>query len=179
VSPNAASGAPLAIASADDLLACAHAMEVEAAERYEEFAAQMELHGNLEIAALFGKLAAIERKHAEALAHDLERRGHPVESRAALATPGQEGLETAPGDELHYLMTPKHALNIALANEQRAFAFFSALAERPLPVEVRRLAGDFAAEETAHIALVREWLARLPKSAADWDYDPDEPRMPD
>jgi rubrerythrin len=183
VSQNSASGepvgAPSAIASTDDLLACAHAMEVEAAERYDEFAAQMELHGNLEVAALFARLAAIERKHAEALARDLERRGNAVSSRASLAAPGQEGLETAPGDELHYLMTPAHALQIALANEQRAFAFFAELTERPLPPEVRRLAGRFAAEEEAHIALVREWLARFPEAAADWDYDPDEPRMPD
>jgi rubrerythrin len=167
------------IASTDDLLACAHAMEVEAAERYEEFAAQMELHGNLEIAALFGKLAAIERKHAEALAGDLHRRSVATGPRPALARAGQEGLETAAGDTLHYLMTPTHALEIALANEQRAFAFFAALADRPLPAEVRRLADEFAAEEKEHIALVREWLGRLPKSAPDWDYDPDEPRMPD
>jgi rubrerythrin len=180
VSPDPVStGTMPQIASTDDLLACAHAMEVEAAERYEEFAAQMELHGNLEIAALFGKLGAIERKHAQALAGDLERRGIAVGRRPALAAPGQEGLETASGDALHYLMTPAHALEIALANEQRAFAFFAALAERPLPAEVRRLADEFAAEERAHIALVREWQARLPKSAKDWDYDPDEPRMPD
>ncbi len=76
-------------------------------------------------------------------------------------------------------MTPMHALAIALANEQRAFAFFADLAGRPLPAEVRRLAGDFAAEEKAHIALVRNWLTRLPTPAEDWDYDPDEPRMPD
>jgi len=168
-----------AIASRADLLACAHAMEVEAAERYEEFAAQMRQHGNLEIAALFGKLAAIERKHAEALAADLKRGGHALGARPALAVPGQEGLETASGDALHYLMTPMHALAIALANEQRAFEFFADLAERPLPAELRRLASEFAAEERAHVALVREWLARLPKAAEDWDYDPDEPTMPD
>ncbi len=167
------------IASVDDLLACAHAMEVEASERYEEFAAQMEQHGNIEVATLFGKLAAIERKHAAALAADIERRGNTVATRAALSAPGQEGLETAPSDTLHYLMTPSHALQIALANEQRAFAFFANLAERPLPAEVRRLAGGFAAEEKAHIALVREWLARLPELTPDWDYDPDEPRMPE
>ena len=166
-----------AIASAADLLACAHAMEVEAAERYEAFAAQMEQHGNLEIAALFAKLAAIERKHADALAADLESGGHALGARAALAAPGSEGLETGSGDALHYLMTPMHALAIALANEQRAFAFFADLAERSLLVEVRRLAGDFAAEEKAHIALVRNWLEGLPRPAEDWDYDPDEPRM--
>jgi len=168
-----------AIASTAELLACAHAMEVEAAERYEEFAAQMEQHGNPEIAALFAKLAAIERKHAEGLAADLARSGHPVGAHPALAASGQEGLETAPGDGLHYLMTPVHALAIALANEERAFGFFADLAARPLPAAVRRLAEDFATEEKAHIALVRDWLARLPEPEEDWDYDPDEPGMPE
>ncbi len=46
-------------------LAHAHAMEVEAAERYRLFAGQMEVHGNPEVAELFARLAEIEARHAE------------------------------------------------------------------------------------------------------------------
>lgn len=167
------------IASTTELLTRAYAMEVEAAERYEDFAAQMELHGNPDVAGLFRKLSGIERLHAEAMAEDLAQRGVAITPRPALAAPGQEGLETAPGDDLHYLMTPHHALEIALANEERAVAFFADLADSAVPEELRRLAAEFAREEKEHVELVRQWLARLPEPSADWAYDPDEPRMPD
>jgi rubrerythrin len=168
-----------AIATVDDLLARAYAMEAEAMERYEEFAAQLELHGNLEVAGLFRKLAVAERKHAEAMARELAERGVAVAPAAALAAPGAEGLETALGDVLHYLMTPYHALQIALRNELRAFAFFADLSHGAASEEIRRQAGEFAQEEKLHVELVREWLARVPKPDDAWAYDPDEPRMPD
>ncbi len=168
-----------AIATVDDLLARAYAMELEAMERYEEFAAQLELHSNRDVAGLFRKLAGAERKHAEEMARSLAARGIAVAAGAALAVPGGEGLETALGDALHYLMTPHHALEIALRNELSAFAFFANLAHSEAPDEIRRLAGEFAQEEKLHIELVREWLAHVPKPAEDWAYDPDEPRTPD
>jgi rubrerythrin len=168
-----------AVATVGDLLARAYAMEVEAKERYEEFAAQLELHGNLDVAGMFRKLAGAERKHAEALARDLAERGIAVTPAAALAAPGAEGLETALGDALHYLMTPYHALQIALRNELRAFAFFSNLSHSAAPDEIRSLASEFAQEEKLHVELVREWLARVPNPGEDWAYDPDEPRMPE
>ncbi len=171
-------GAP-AIASVDDLLARAYAMELEAMERYEEFAAQLEAHGNLEVAGLFRKLAGAERKHAEALARDLAERGVAASPGAALATPGAEGLETAVGDALHYLMVPYHALQIALRNELRAFGFFADLSRSAAPEDIRRLASEFADEEKLHVDLVREWLARFSKPGESWAYDPDEPRVPD
>ncbi|MGO8916897.1 MAG: ferritin-like domain-containing protein [Stellaceae bacterium] len=168
-----------AIATVDDFLARAYAMELEAMERYEEFAAQLEVHGNLEVAGLFRKLAGAERKHAEALARDVAERGSAVAPGAALAAPGAEGLETALGDALHYLMTPYHALQISLRNELHAFAFFTDLSRSAAPEEIRRLASEFAEEEKLHVDLVREWLARVPKPGEAWAYDPDEPRVPD
>lgn len=168
-----------AIATVDGLLSRAYAMELEAMERYEEFAAQLEVHGNLEVAGLFRKLAGAERKHAEALARDLAERGSAVAPGAALAAPGGEGFETALGDTLHYLMTPYHALEIALRNELRAFAFFADLSHSAAPEDIRRIASEFAQEEKLHVELVREWIARVSKPGDAWAYDPDEPRMPD
>ncbi len=162
-----------------DLLSRAHAMEVEAAERYDEFAAQMELHSNREVAALFRKLAGIERKHADSLASDLRARGLPVAAVAPLGAKGKEGLETDSGESLHYLMTPYHALDLALQNERRAVAFFTALVQGAGPAELRELAKEFAREETEHVELLIQWLARTPKPEKDWAYDPDEPRMPE
>jgi rubrerythrin len=167
------------VATVDDLLARAHAMELEATERYEEFAAQLELHGNVDVAGLFRKLAGAERKHAEQIARDLESRGVAVGPATALAAPGAEGLETDLGDTLHYLMTPYHALQIAQQNELRALAFFTELAQRTASDDIRRLATEFAREEEVHVGLVRARLAREPEPGQDWAYDPDGPRMPD
>jgi rubrerythrin len=168
------------IRTAGDLLVRALEMEIEAAERYHEFAAQMELHSNLEVASLFRKLAGIELKHAETLARHLAARGIAATADApALGAVRQEGLETSTGGTLHYLMTPYHALEIALENERRAFEFFSRLTEPTVAAEIRGLAQDFAHEEETHVALIREWLARTPEPPEDWAYDPDEPRMPD
>ena len=50
-----------------DFMTQAIAMELEARERYEEFADAMETHNNREVAAMFRKLAAIEGKHADQL----------------------------------------------------------------------------------------------------------------
>jgi rubrerythrin len=167
-----------AIATAGELLARAYAMEAEAAQRYEEFAAQMEQHANLELAALFRRLAGYERQHAEAMAKDLARRGL-APGAPALAKPGEEGLETDVGGALHYLMTPYHALEIALANEERAVAFFTGLAEAASSEEIRQLARRFAEEEKHHAELVRAWLDHLAQPHQDWAYDPDEPNLPD
>jgi len=163
---------------AAELLAQACVMEAEAAERYDELADQLALHGNAEVASLFRKLAGIERRHADTLADDLERRGIAPSSQA-LAAPGQEGLETAPGEAAHYLMTPYHALKIALENEEHALAYFTELAARDAPEDFRRLAQDFAEEERMHVALVRDWLARVPVPPEDWASDPDEPHTVD
>ncbi len=51
-------------APSNEFMAQALAMEIEAAERYAEFADAMETHNNLEVAALFRKMADIEGKHA-------------------------------------------------------------------------------------------------------------------
>jgi len=164
---------------AAELLAQARVMEAEAAERYGELADQLELHGNVEVAALFRRLASIERRHADTIAHDLQRHGIAPTPQVALAAPGKEGLETAPGEALHYLMTPYHALKIALENEERALAYFSELAARDAPEDFRLLANELADEEREHVALVRDWLARTPQPPEDWASDPDEPRAID
>src|SRR5690606_8369830 len=55
---------PPPVASADELMAMAHAMEKEAARRYRELAARMRLRDDPDLARLFEFLASIEEKHA-------------------------------------------------------------------------------------------------------------------
>jgi rubrerythrin len=80
---------------------------------------------------------------------------------------------------VHYLMRPWHALQLALAAEQRAEAFFGQLARATTSESVRRAALELQAEEQEHVALVRAWIAKLPEPEGDWATDPDPPRYTD
>ena len=56
--------APRQTAPYADFMVQAYMMENDARDRYSEFADQMEVHNNLEVAQLFRRLARIEGLHA-------------------------------------------------------------------------------------------------------------------
>lgn len=162
-----------------ELMAQAHAMEREAAERYAEFADTMETHNNPEVAALFRRMAEVEARHAEHIMTEMGWTAPPTPPQGGYGWPGLESPETVPVEEVHYLMTPWHALRLALAAEERAEQFFRRIAAQASNDTVRRAAQSLAAEEREHIALVTSWLARIPEPAPDWAVDPDPPRYTD
>ncbi len=161
-----------------DFMAQAYTMELEATERYAQFAEQLDTHNNRDVANLFRKLSAIEALHAKRI---LEEMGWPSVPALPVPCAWEEGEapETAPLDSLHYLMQPYHALQLALQCEQRAQQHFEAIAAGKAPKKVRAAAAEMAGEEREHVRLIKEWLARVPKPAAGWDVDPDPPRMSD
>lgn len=162
-----------------DFMSKAYAMELDASERYAEFADQMEVHNNPDVAQLFRKLSAIEGLHASRIREEMGWTQTPDPMYPGLWT-GGEPPETAQVTDLHYLMHPYHALEIALNNEERAEAFFTRLARaRETPAEVRKLAEEMAAEEAGHQRLIQEWMARVPKPGPDWNRDPDPPVLGD
>jgi len=59
------------IGSIDELMAYAYALELEASERYADFADAMEIHNNREVAELFRKLARIESRHADQVLEEM------------------------------------------------------------------------------------------------------------
>jgi rubrerythrin len=154
----------------------AYAMELEATERYAQFAEQLETHNNREVASLFRKLAQIEDLHAKRI---LEEMGWPSLPALppAFAWEGAEAPETAPFDALHYLMQPYHALEIALRCEQQAVKYFEGIAASDAPARVREAAEEMAGDERGHVTLIREWMKKVPRPAPGWDEDPDPPRM--
>lgn len=158
-----------------EFYALLYAMEHEAAERYEELASQMETHNNGAVAALFRELAAIERKHAA----KLQTHGQSVQAirpRDMHFSRGFELPETTPLDRVHYLMTPAHALALALENEEHAARCFDEMAAAAPDADVRALAAEMAAEERRHAAHIRARLVGCPEPPADWDHDLDAPR---
>ena len=157
----------------------AYAMELDASERYAEFADQMEVHNNVEVAQLFRKLSEIEGLHAREI---LQEMGWPrmPEPMFPGPWPDAEPPETAPVTELHYLMQPYQALELALRNEERAEQFFNRIAcAARTPPEVSKLAQEMAKEEGEHKRLIQEWMKRVPKPDSDWNRDPDPPVLGD
>jgi len=166
------------IASASEFMVHAYAMEAEAAERYAEFADSMEVHNNLEVAELFRKLSRIEQRHADQILEQMGWKQSPV-SAANYRWEGTEGPETADPTELHYLMQPYHALQIALINEKRARDFFAHLARVTTNAGVRKGALEMQEEEAEHVRLIEEWLKRTPKPDPNWETDQDPPVLSD
>jgi rubrerythrin len=176
VTPNEPSKTPQTL---EELMAQALAIEREAVARYNELAVMMETHNNPEVAELFRKMATYEGHHVEQILAEM----HWAEDTPELREPGAwatpESPEAVPIDEMHYLMHPWHALQLALAAEQRAAAFFEDMARRAPNESVRRKAEEMRVEEVEHVALVKAWLDKVPPPEDDWSNDPDPPRLID
>ena len=163
----------------DELMAQALVMEMEAAQRYIELADAMDTHNNREVAALFRKMAGIESKHAAQIMAEMGLKEPP---NPALGKPSWESFEapeTTPGDEVHYLMQPYHALQLALVNEQRAERFFARLVRAATVESVRKAARELQGEEREHVAMVKAWMKKTPKPDRYWANDPDPARYTD
>jgi rubrerythrin len=160
----------------EDFMARAYTMELEATERYAQFAEQLDTHNNREVAQLFRKLADIEKLHAKRILDEMRWPSTPA-LPPAYAWEGAEGPETAPFDSVHYLMQPWHALEIALRCEQDAQKYYEGIAASRSPKQVRDAAREMAAEEAEHVRLIKDWMKKVPRPKAGWDEDPDPPRM--
>jgi rubrerythrin len=162
------------IASLADLLAVAYQIEADAVERYELLADQMETHNNTELVAVFRDLARAEGIHRDEirrLAGNLDVIAHA----RRVAKWGHGSPEQADLDAAHYLMTPWHALQLALAGEKRALAFFQSVANGAKDPEIRAMAEEFVEEEAEHVNLVHRLLRRHAEPPESWSFDADPP----
>lgn len=166
-----------AIRSLADLLAYALAMENEAVERYEELAGQMEVHHNQEAAAFFRRMAEIEGRHVKRLDEAAADQALPHIAPWEFDWDTPESPEAVEVDAagLHYLATPYHAIQMALAAEERAVAFYTRVAANARSAPLKALAESFAAEEREHVRLLGARLAATPRPEGDWRHDPDPP----
>ena len=166
-------------ATLEEFMLHALAMERDAIERYTDFADQMETHNNGEVAAMFRTMAGYETKHAQEIMDQMGWKEPPVLALQGVRWAGFDSPEAPSIDSVHYLMQPWHALELALACEERALRFFGALAKAVKVPAVKRVAREMEEEEREHVALVKAWMAKVPRPAADWATDPDPPRYLD
>jgi rubrerythrin len=169
-------GAP---STMEEFMTFALEMEREAVERYTEFADTLATHNNKEVAELFRTMAGYEARHAQEIMKQMGWTEQTVLPKIRFNWPGFEAPETVPIDEVHYLMRPYHALQLALAAEERAQRFFAELASRTSSESVRKAALEMKAEEQEHAAMVKAWLAKVPAPEGNWAEDPDPPINPD
>ncbi|MEA1648220.1 ferritin family protein [Nitrospirillum sp. BR 11164] len=143
-----------AIASMDELLAIALAMEEEAVRRYLMLAERQ--RGAPDLAALFQNLADEEGHHVAAVL----RSANGLLGHAPVAAPVQWHL---PPDiarswnevEASVRLSPYKALSIAVLNEERAFAFYAYVAAHAATPAVAQQAEVLAREELRHSAQLR------------------------
>ncbi len=156
------------IRSAAELYVHAMAIEREAAERYSEFADRMADLGNDAVASVFTWLAAAEGEHLETLQNRIEGVAVPELVPNPYGWLDSGAPETAARELVFRLMTPRHSLEIALAAERRAQAFFEGVMMTADDPALRALAQEMAMEEQEHVALVERMLELTPKPNLDW-----------
>lgn len=161
------------IESLTDLYAVAYQIEIDAVERYNTLAKQMETYNNAELAAVFRDLARAEGLHADEirrLAGGIDLEAHALRVAIWSKTESPEAVDMGAA---HYLMTRHEALQLALAGEERALAYYQELARSTANPNVRDLAKRFAEEEVEHVALCHHLLKKYPPPpTAPEDPDP-------
>jgi len=163
------------IASITDLLALAHQIEADAVQRYIELADQMETHNNRELVDVFRDLARAEGIHAK----EIRKMAGDVDLPALAQRLGRwkkgDSPEQADLSAAHYLMTPWHALQLALTGEQQALAFFTSILDTTKDAKIKEMAAEFVEEEAEHVNLVHRLLRKYPKPPDSWSDDDDAP----
>mgnify|MGYP001825408058 CR=1 FL=1 len=160
----------------------AHALELEneSVERYRQLADSMDVHNNQEVAELFARLAIVSEAHA---AEVMER----AEGEKLPEIPPWEFKWNCPSSpesdcldgEVSYLMTAVQALDLALHNEIRGRDFYAHVAcDSPHPA-VRQLAAEMAEEESEHVELLKDILAKETHTVEATPSDLDPPNIPE
>ena len=159
-----------------DALDLAILVEEEAQERYEEFAFQMEQHRTPDAARFFRYMIENEAKHGRHLA---TRRSERFGAAPAKVTRDMIWDVEAPEyDAARAFMTPRKAMEAALAAEVKAHGFFEGILPAIKDPEVYALFVELRNEELEHQDLVKGELAKLPPDSGLDDEDFVDPPAP-
>jgi rubrerythrin len=161
--------------SVADLFTVAYQIEADAVDRYDLLADQMETHNNPELVAVFRDLSRAEGIHRDEIRRLAGNIDVVAYAQGLAKWSRGESPEAADLAGAHYLMTPWHALQLALAGEQRALAFFTAIVETAKDPAIKKVAEEFAEEEAEHVNLVHRLLRKYPKPPGSWSNDDDPP----
>jgi rubrerythrin len=150
--------------STEELMAMAHAMEVEAARRYRQLAVGMRVRQQEELARLFEFLQSLEEKHAVQLAEKAPDTGVAIATQR-ISWDLPENFDEEAGTS--FLLTPYRALALAVRNEERAFAFYCHVAAEAPDDRTRKFAESLAKDELTHAWLLRRERRRAFRAEAE------------
>jgi rubrerythrin len=159
----------------------AHSLELEseARERYGELAESMDVHHNRPVADFFRRMAAEAEHHLREVAALAGHMTLPQLKAWEFDWPDAEPPETASYEALHYRMSLRQAMQLALANEHAAERYYRAFANRTGDAGTAAVANRFADEEGGHAAELERLMAALPATAMHQREEDDEPHMPE
>ena len=156
-----------------DALDLAKLIEMEAHHRYRMFASQLGRGAGYDAGAFFATMAENEAKHGR----DLEAR------RKALFgdTPARVTLDDLFDVEAPEMGAPRRgmstvqAFEVGIAAEKKAYDFYDTALPGITDPEVRALFIELRDEETEHVKMLQEEMAKLPPSASvEVEFDLDE-----
>ena len=156
-----------------DALDLAKLIEMEAHHRYRMFASQLGRRGGYDAGAFFATMAENEAKH-----------GRELEARRKTLfgdTPARVTLDDLFDVEAPEMGAPRRgmstvqAFKVGLAAEQKAYDFYDMALPGIADSDVRELFTELRDEETEHVEMLQEAMAKLPSSASEEvEFDLDE-----
>lgn len=159
----------------------AHSVELEseARERYEELADAMAQHHNDEVAGFFRRMAQEAALHLAEVSEIAAEHELPELKAWEFNWPDVEPPETASYESVHYRMSLREAMTLALGNERAARDYYAQAADWARHAQTVTVAQTFAEEETAHAAQLEAMIAELADNGALHRVEDDEPHMPE
>lgn len=158
-----------------DALDLAILIEREAEERYRWFVDLLGERYPGDAADFFAMMARNEQRHGEELAG--RRRALFGDAPSRVTADMIEDVEAPDTGKPRPFMSPRHALEVAMLSEIKAWEFF----DRALPsirdADVRHLFEDLRDEEAIHQGLLEKQKAKYPESMEP-DVDPEDVDTP-
>jgi rubrerythrin len=162
-----------------DFLAHSLELESEARDRYAEMAESMAGHRNLPVADFFRRMAAEAEHHLQEVAELSADLTLPTLNAWEFDWPDAEPPETTSYEALHYRMSLRQAMTLALANEHAAERYYRQFASTSADAQTTAVATRFADEELGHAAELERLIADLPENGAHLREEDDDPHMPE
>jgi rubrerythrin len=156
-----------------DALDLAKLIELEACHRYQMFASQLGRSGGYDAGAFFATMAENEAKHGQEL--EARRKTLFGDAPARLTLDDLYDVEAPDMGAPRRGMSTLQAFEVGLAAEKKAYDFYDMALPGITDPDVRELFTELRDEETEHVEMLREAMAKLPAIAStEVEFDLDE-----
>ncbi|MFO1305078.1 MAG: ferritin family protein [Burkholderiales bacterium] len=159
-----------------DALDLAMLIEVEAHDRYAQFAERLGSHTEGDAASVFAAMAVNESKHGEEIAK--RRMALFGETKPNVKLSDIFDVEAPDVGWATWRMSPLKAYWVALTAERKARDYYELALRYVTNPEVKALFEELRDEEVEHVRMCEEQIAKLPPSALSDLEDEDEDAVP-